>query len=97
VFNGPERPADGRQTARNAQGRLRIARIEVEIHLGCAAGELKMLERALAQFEDFCLVTQSVRVGIAVDVRVFDRDGLQLEAGPPRSSATPSPIETLAL
>ena len=46
---------------RSEQNRLRVGRIQVDIHLGVAATELKMLERALAQFEDFCVVTQSVR------------------------------------
>jgi hypothetical protein len=31
-----------------------------------------MLDRILAQFEDFCVVTQSVRTAIPVDVRVLD-------------------------
>lgn len=29
----------------------------------------------LAQFEDFCVVTQSVRQGIEVDVEVLDGEG----------------------
>ena len=61
--------------ARNAENRLRIARISVDLHLGVAAAELKFLDRVLGQFEDFCTVTQSIRAGIAVDVRVLDRDG----------------------
>ena len=32
----------------------------------------------LGQFEEFCIVTQSVRAGIAVDVRVIDREGAVL-------------------
>jgi len=32
----------------------------------------------LAQFEDFCIVTQSVRQGIAVDVSLRDGDGTLL-------------------
>lgn len=65
--------------ARNAQNRLRIARIAVDLHLGAAAASLRSLDRVLGQFEDFCVVTQSIRAGIAVDVRVLDRDGTVLK------------------
>jgi len=66
------------EKARNADKRMRIARIGVDLHLGAPAAGMQMVERALAQFEDFCVVTQSVRGGIEVDVRVFDADGTQL-------------------
>lgn len=56
--------------ARNEAKRLRIAGIEVQLSLAKAAHELEHLDRALAQFEDFCTVTQSVRQGIPVAVRV---------------------------
>lgn len=61
--------------ARNAQNRLRIGRIAVDLHLAAPAAAVKSLDRVLAQFEDFCVVTQSVRAGITVDVRVLDSDG----------------------
>lgn len=61
--------------ARNAQNRLRIGRIAVDLQLAAPAAAVKSLDRVLAQFEDFCVVTQSVRAGITVDVRVLDRDG----------------------
>jgi len=57
---------------RNAEGRWRIPRIDVEIQLGVPWSRLKHADRALAQFEDFCVVTQSVRGGIEVNVRVLD-------------------------
>lgn len=60
---------------RNAQGRWRIPRMAVEIQLGAAWDHLKHADRALAQFEDFCIVTQSVRGGIDVQVRVVDSTG----------------------
>lgn len=63
---------------RNAQNRLRIGRIDVDLHLAAAAPDMRALDRVLAQFEDFCIVTQSVRAGMTVDVRVFDRNGLLL-------------------
>ncbi len=58
---------------RNAQRRLRIGRIAVDLHLGVSAAELRMLPRILEQFEEFCTVTQSVRAAIPVDVRVLDK------------------------
>lgn len=61
--------------ARNAKGRWRIAGIEVDLQLADAAAVLPHLERALAQFEDFCIVTESVRAGIPVSVRVRDAAG----------------------
>jgi hypothetical protein len=40
------------------------------------------LDRCAQQFEDSCVVTESVRRGIPVRVRVLDRDGLTVhEAG----------------
>lgn len=60
---------------RNAQGRWRIQHIEVEIRLGVPWASLKHAGRALAQFEDFCIVTQSVRAGIDVRVKVVDSTG----------------------
>lgn len=63
------------QIARNADKRLRITHIGVDLHLGVAASALSMLDRVLAQFEEFCVVTQSVRAGIPVDVRVIDSLG----------------------
>ena len=60
---------------RNAQGRWRTQHIEVEIRLGVPWASLKHAERALAQFEDFCIVTQSVRAGMDVRVKVVDSTG----------------------
>lgn len=57
---------------RNEQQRWRIIGIEVEIRLGQPATEFPMLERVLGQFEEFCVVTQSVRAAIPVTVRVLD-------------------------
>ncbi len=66
------------QLVRNAQGRLRVGGIQVEMRLEVPAGGLKQLDRALAQFEDFCVVTQSVRASIPVAVRVVDSEGAVL-------------------
>lgn len=64
---------------RNAQGRLRVSAIHAKLHLGVPAASLAHLERALAQFEEFCTVTQSVRAAIPVSVQVFDAQGVQLK------------------
>jgi organic hydroperoxide reductase OsmC/OhrA len=55
---------------RNERGRLRIAAVEVEIDPRFAPGEREKAARCLELFEDFCVVTQSVREGIPVAVRV---------------------------
>lgn len=66
------------QAARNAAGRWRVADIEVDVQLADAANALQNLERALAQFEDFCIVTESVRAGVPVTVQVHDNQGALL-------------------
>lgn len=61
---------------RNDQGRLRVQRIDVTLNLGCPAGQLAHLDRVVAQFEEFCTVTQSVAQGLEVVTRVQDSEGL---------------------
>ena len=63
---------------RNEQGRLRIGHIAAEIQLPENAGDYKQIERIIAQFEEFCVVTQSVRTGIPVEVTVIDGEGAVL-------------------
>jgi organic hydroperoxide reductase OsmC/OhrA len=70
----------GGAISQNDQGRLRMHSITVDIGLGAAASSLRFLQRALEQYEDFCVVTQSVRAAIPVTVRVFDSDGVLLTA-----------------
>lgn len=60
---------------RNDAGRWRIPHADVTIALGDKAADLEHFDRVLAQFEQFCIVTQSVRDGISVDVRIVDADG----------------------
>ena len=66
------------ETGRNPEGRLRILGIHATISLGVAASSLQHLDRALAQFEEFCTVTQSVRQAMPVRVTVIDANGLTL-------------------
>jgi len=56
--------------ARNEAGRLRLGDIQVRIRPVVDAAEHGRMRRCLELFEDFCVVTQSVRSGIAVDVSV---------------------------
>lgn len=60
---------------RNERGRLRIGGLDVKIQLAESAEALPHLERCLAQFEDFCIVTESVRQGVPVHVAVLDAAG----------------------
>ncbi|HSX94709.1 MAG TPA: OsmC family protein [Hydrogenophaga sp.] len=63
---------------RNEDKRLRVTGVDVALSLGKPAAELEHLERALAQFEDFCTVTQSVRAGMDVRLSVSDATGQRL-------------------
>jgi len=60
---------------RNERGRLRVAHIGVAIELPDTAADYNQVERLLQQFENFCVVTESVRTGVAVDVTVRDAAG----------------------
>jgi organic hydroperoxide reductase OsmC/OhrA len=66
------------EIVRNEKGRMRIGRFDVTIHMAEDASTLQHVGRCLAQFEDFCVVTESVRHGIPVGVRVVDASGAQL-------------------
>ena len=57
------------EIVRNEQRRLRVGKVDVTLHSGLPAGH-PALRDCLATFEDFCIVTQSVRQGIEVNVRV---------------------------
>jgi organic hydroperoxide reductase OsmC/OhrA len=78
------------ETGRNENNRLRIAHIKVDIALSAKPEELPHLDRALAQFEDFCTVSQSVRTGIPFAVSVRASDGRLLKSGDIRSVAEPT-------
>jgi organic hydroperoxide reductase OsmC/OhrA len=77
---GPLRAVAKASIVRNANNRLRIGRIAVDLHLGVMASKVNMLDRILGQFEEFCIVTQSIRAAIPVDVRVLDTAGTVLQA-----------------
>jgi uncharacterized OsmC-like protein len=60
---------------RNEDKRLRVGNMEVLIQIDSPADCLEHLDRVLDQFEDFCVVTQSVRSGFPVKVTVRDNAG----------------------
>lgn len=64
---------------RNEQKRVRVTHINAQIDLGKAAAEFEHLERILAQFEEFCTVSQSVQAGIPLQVQVVDGEGVVLK------------------
>ncbi|HUJ85580.1 MAG TPA: OsmC family protein [Burkholderiales bacterium] len=66
---------------RNERGRYRIEELEVAIALSDDAGAIQHLDRCAEQFEDFCIVTESIRKGIAVKVRVTDASGRLVHRG----------------
>lgn len=56
--------------APNDRGRLRITGIDVRLVPCIPATDTARLERCRSLFEDFCIVTESVRAGIPVTVAV---------------------------
>ncbi|MEL1264802.1 OsmC family protein [Pseudoxanthomonas putridarboris] len=66
------------ELVRNEQGRLRVGHIHADVRLAEAGTAHQSLERILAQFENFCVVTESVRSGIEVSVSITDAEGVQL-------------------
>ena len=55
---------------RNSAGRLRIGAIQVGLEPAVPEEQQPRMRRCLELFEDFCIVTQSVREGIDVEVEV---------------------------
>ena len=66
---------------RNDRNRLRVVGIDVTLTLGVAPETLGRLDRALAQFEEFCTVSQSVKAGIPFTTVVLAPDGRVLKSG----------------
>jgi uncharacterized OsmC-like protein len=76
-----EPPAEGLRTrvdcrvGRNERGRLRVTGLDVRIELAAALVASPRLSRCLELFEDFCVVTASVRQGLPVAVEVVGPSG----------------------
>ncbi|MBZ5556301.1 MAG: OsmC family protein [Acidobacteriia bacterium] len=60
--------------AKNEQGKFRISGIDVELAPEFDAADQAKFDRCEHLFEDFCIVTQSVRQGIPVNVTIKERE-----------------------
>ncbi|MCU0938816.1 MAG: hypothetical protein MUC86_06650 [Burkholderiaceae bacterium] len=60
---------------------MRIGSVEVTIYLRAAPGTPQHFDRCHAQFEDSCVVTETVRHGIPRGVRRVDPQGKVLFRG----------------
>lgn len=60
---------------RNEQKRMRIGGLEVQIQVSGEMEEAVRMKRCLELFEDFCVVTASIREGIPVQVAVVGQNG----------------------
>ncbi len=58
------------QITRNEKGRFRVAKIETRITTEVPPEDQDRVNRCLDVFEDFCIVSGSVRQGIEMDVSV---------------------------
>jgi hypothetical protein len=65
---------------------IRLGGFDEAIELAEESGALQHLDRCMAQFEDFCVITESIRHGIPVSVKVVDAAGRTLHD----SGKTPS-------
>ena len=75
---------------RNEQGRLRMGGIHVRLAPHLTPEQRDRMGRCLDLFQDFCIVTESVREGIAVDVE------LEPALTPAAAAASANPGELIA-
>jgi uncharacterized OsmC-like protein len=59
---------------RNEQGRLRIGEMKIAIEVDSNTGEEKGIARCAKIFKDYCVVTESVKNGIPVEVEVRGKE-----------------------
>ena len=71
---GPIRTRVSAEIVRNERGRLRVGKVRVAIDPGIPDAEKQKALRCLDLFEDYCVVTESVRHGIDVEVTVAGMD-----------------------
>jgi uncharacterized OsmC-like protein len=69
------------EIGRNERRRLRVTGLDVTLHVGIGSGARARAERCLELFEDFCVVTESVRQGVPVVVHV-ELEELPVPGGP---------------
>ena len=68
---------------RNETGRLRIGRLDVRLEPVVPAEDLDRIGRCIEVFEDYCIVTGSIRQGIDVTVEVTPRASSRPRAAAP--------------
>ena len=66
---------------RNDKGRMRINRMDVQLTIDEKLEEAVRTKRCLDLFEDFCVVTASLRDGFDIDVEVVNQAGETLHKG----------------
>jgi uncharacterized OsmC-like protein len=68
---------------RNEKGRWRIAALNVKLHPIIREDDMARSKRCLELFQDFCIVTESVRKGIEVnvDVEMASSDSASVSSG----------------
>jgi uncharacterized OsmC-like protein len=66
---------------RNEKGRWRIAALNVKLHPVIQEDDKAKSKRCLELFEDFCIVTESVRKGIEVNVDLASSDSASRSGG----------------
>lgn len=64
---------------RNKNNRLRMGKVDVTITIDIDENQKERISRCLELFEDYCVVTQSIRDGIPVDVHIVDKNGNKLK------------------
>lgn len=74
---------------RNDSGRIRVGAIEVDIHPEVSPEDWPRLRRCIDVFQDFCIVSQSVKPGIDIAVEV--KPPAAFEAGPGHADAKLQP------
>lgn len=67
------------EVGRNDENRLRVLQMNAQIRMGALASSLEQVDHVMAQFEEFCTVTQSVRQGIPITVEVLDGSGKKIK------------------
>jgi organic hydroperoxide reductase OsmC/OhrA len=61
----------GGDMVRNPEGRWRIKELNVDISPEVLENDSKKLERCIELFESFCIVSESVRQGIPINVKII--------------------------
>ena len=67
------------RVVRNDRGRFRIGGINVELSLSVDDTQRAAMERCAPLFEDFCIVTESVRRGVPVQVHLTTTESPRLQ------------------